>query len=133
MPTRTDDTTVADDELLLRRICDVPQWISEKNGSLRPSSAAFIDNHTNEVSVNVASLTTHAQTLNGYPDFGLVSIAAGVPRSLNHIVAATPEVQDPAHRVICSASKLTKGNRKAAARIMAEQAVWLLFPESHRI
>ncbi len=46
MPPRVDDESIADDELLWRRICDIPQWIKElEDGEIKPSSAAFLDNY----------------------------------------------------------------------------------------
>lgn len=40
----TDDDTIANDCLLLRRvIINEPGWVTEKNGQLRPSSCAFSD------------------------------------------------------------------------------------------
>ena len=132
MPQRSDDIDIADTELLLRRICDIPQWINSKDGQIKPSSAAFLDNYTNEVSVSVSSLTTQEKTLEGYPNFGLVSIEAGMPRSHNHIVAKTPEVSDTSHRVICPPSDLGKGGRKSVARLMANASKWILYPRTHR-
>lgn len=136
MHNRTDDLTISDQDLLLRRILDQPAiWFKiAEDGSIRPSSAAFKDSYTNEVSVHVQSLTTEEAVLaQGKPGDGLVSIPARVPRSLNHIVAATVEAddpEDPSHRVICAPAELGKGARTRAARVMASEAVWIVFPES---
>lgn len=133
MPPRVDDDSIADEELLLRRICDIPQWIKPaEDGEIKPSSAAFLDNHTNEVSVNVASLTTQEEVMKNYPNMGLVSIEAGVPRSIEHIVAPTPEVDDPSHRVICPPPETSKSRRKTLAKIMAENSKWILHPRTYR-
>lgn len=134
MSHRSDDLSTADEALLLRRIWDKPDvWFTRnEEGQPRLSSVAFLDGRTDEVSVNVAADTTEKQVLNGYPDFGLVSIEAGIPRSVDHIVALTPEVNDPSHRVICPQPNSTKGQRKTAARVMAKYAKWLYYPASHR-
>lgn len=131
---RTDDTDLDDDELLYRRIWDKPDWINAKavaDGTLKPSAVAFLDRH-NEVSVSVASMTTVEKVLEGFPAFGLVSIKVGVPRSLDHIVAITPEEEDPAHRVICPSPDYSKGKRKEAARRMADAVNWIVPPSSYR-
>lgn len=133
MPLRVSDESIADDELLWRRICDVPQWIKElEDGEIKPSSAAFLDNYTNEVSVNVASLTTQEDVMREHSDMGLVSIKAGLPRSLQHIVAATPEIEDISHRVICPPPEVKGNKRKSLARKMAEESKWILHPKSYR-
>ena len=73
MSLRTDDTDLTDESVLLRRIWNTPIWVVEKDGLLRPSSAAFLDNITNEVSVSVADLTTPEEELRNLPDFGLMA------------------------------------------------------------
>ena len=134
MSQRSDDHNLTDEALLLRRIWDKPDiWFTNnEEGEPKLSSVAFLDGRTNEVSVNVAAETTEEKVLEGYPDFGLVSVEAGVPRSADHIVAITPEVDDSSHRVICPPPNSTKGQRKTAARIMAGAARWLLYPKLHR-
>ncbi len=130
---RSDDETIKDEEFLWRRILNIPEWIKKlEDGKIKPSSAAFLDDYTNEVSVNVASLTTQETIMEKYPDVGIVSITAGLPRSLGHIIAPTPEVEDVSHRVICPPSGISKNKRKTLARKMAEQAKWLLYPNSYR-
>lgn len=134
MPPRTDDFSLSNDELLYRRIWDKPDWINLKalaNGELKPSAVAFLDAQ-NEVSVQVASMTTPEDVLDGFSEFGLVSIKAGVPRELDHIVAITPEEPDPSHRAICPPADYTKGKRKEAARRMADKINWVVLPASRR-
>ena len=114
---RFDDENIKDEDLLWRRILNIPQWIKKlEDGRVKPSSAAFLDDYTNEVSVNVATLTTQEEIMENYPDVGIVSITAGFPRSLGHTVAATPEVEDISHRVICPPSDISKSKRKTLAR-----------------
>ena len=126
---RFDDPDLSDDELLYRRVWNKPDFAKVlEDGTVIPTSAVFLDNHTNEVSVSVSSMTTREEVLEGFPDFGLLSIEVRVPRTLDHIVAKTPEVLDPAHRVICPPSGHTKGQRKTAARTMSQQATWIVMP-----
>jgi hypothetical protein len=130
---RIDDETIRDEDLLWRRIPNKPDFIKKlEDGKIKPSSAAFRDGNTNEVSVHLASLANQDVISEQFPEVGLVSITAGLPRSLGHIVAATPEVDDVSHRVICPPSDISKTKRKTLARKIAEEAEWLFYPESHR-
>jgi hypothetical protein len=131
---RTDDLEIADNDLLLRRILDKPEWYYIEDGEPKVSSAAFRDRN-NEVSVNVAALTTHEQALQGRPLDGLASIQASTPRGLQHIISRTLEdddPDDPSHRVICPPSGISKGKIKEAARLMAKGTTWILKPTSIR-
>jgi hypothetical protein len=59
MPQRIDDQSIKDEDLLWRRIVNTPIWIKRNSdGTYRPSSAAFLDDYTGEVSVHLAKLTT---------------------------------------------------------------------------
>ena len=131
MPQRVDDLNVADHEDLLRRIWNQEPWINLKllkDGTLRPSSVAFLD-EINEVSVHRAVQKTPQEALQGFPDFGLVAIQAAVPRSVGLIVAETPEDPDPSHRAICEPPNVQLAtSRKARARKMAEEARWIVEP-----
>jgi len=134
MAQRIDDINVKDSDELLRRIWNQEQWINLKKlkeGDLRPSSVAFLDD-LNEVSVNVAAETTPEKVLELYPDFGLVSLKAGVPRSQELIVSLTPEDPEPSHRVICLPPEFSGSKRKGLARIMAEASIWIEKPAKYR-
>jgi hypothetical protein len=123
---RTDDPAISDSDILWRRIW--PQWlVSSEVGGFRPSSAAFLDGHTNEVSVNIARMTTQEKVLKNLPEQSLAAISAGVPRSLEHkhIVASDPLPDDPSHAVICP-PEIPSRQRKTAARKMAEAACWVV-------
>ncbi len=78
MPQRTDDLTVADDALLWRRILD-PRWVNkEEDGSYRPTSAAFRDGLTGEISVHLAEQIEVETVMKGYEDTcALVAWASG--------------------------------------------------------
>ena len=64
MHPRSDDESIIDSDILWRRILNTPIWVKElEDGKIKPSSAAFLDNHTNEISVNVALLTTQEDVI----------------------------------------------------------------------
>lgn len=134
MPERIDDPELEDDDLLWRRVPDNQQAAPKPplGESVRPSSAAFIDDLSKEVSVFVEKLKTREAVLDGYPDQGLVTIRTGVPRGLNYIVGLTPEVPDPAHRVIVPGPEHSGTGRKSDARNMAKAAVWSVLPKTYR-
>jgi hypothetical protein len=129
-----DPPTINDDDLLWRRIPDVPQWITPlPGGGYRVSSAAFKDGGDGQVSVHLAKLTTVEAALADYPDNGLVQICAGLPRSLDHSVIYDPTPEDPSHTVIVPPQNKTKKSRLHDAKRMAEEARWLLYPLSVRV
>jgi hypothetical protein len=138
MPLREDDLSVANEELLWRRIPDTPMCVKKEDGQLRPSSVNFLDD-INELSVNRALLTTQERVLQGHETFGLISLEANVPRANNHIIASDPEIDpedptknDPSHYVLCHQSIEGGVGRKKAAKKMAKAAGWIVLPASHR-
>lgn len=121
MPPRQDDPTVRDDEVLWRRI--LPEWLhANPDGSVRPSSVAFTDRRSGEVSVHRALLTTLAVVSAARPGDRVVEVTAGLVRSLGCIVVAAPLPDDPSHALICPSPS------KAVARKLAEQARWVAQP-----
>lgn len=129
MTEREDAKTISDDDLLWRRIVNKPEWVNPNTG--RVSSAAFIDRYTGEVSVHLARLTTQEKALAGRPDDGLVKLVAGLPRSLDLIVAYDPKEDDPSPSLICSPTG--SGISKSKARKLAEAAQeWLVKPKDLR-
>lgn len=130
MQPRIDDKSISDEERLWRRI--VPSKVFTKidsDGNLRPSSAAFLDGITGEVSVCRKSLTSVEKVLKHYPKQGLVEITAALPRSLNHTVVADPTEEDLSHTLICPPQDSSNSRRKKDARIMAAKAKWIVSPE----
>ncbi|MGH9833349.1 MAG: hypothetical protein ACREBD_11340 [Blastocatellia bacterium] len=133
MPQRIDDQSIKDEDLLWRRIVNTPVWIKQNSdGTYRPSSAAFLDDYTGEVSVHLAKLTTQEQALAGCPDEGLVEFEATIPRFLGHAVVRDPTDADPSHTLICPPSNQTRKTRKQDARKMADAARWLVKPMAIR-
>lgn len=123
MPPRQDDPTIRDDELLWRRI--LPEWVHvNPDGSTRPSSVAFIDRRSGEVSVHRAELTDLDLVRAVRPTDSVVEVTAGFVRSLGCIIAADPKPDDPSHALICPSPS------KAIARKLAEHARWIIQPPS---
>jgi len=97
-----DDNSIANDDLLLRRV-HRSQWIYDDNlGRSRPTSQAF---DTIEMSVDVARIHTAAgrpilSALGAMPDFALTSFQAGLPRAHNLAVCPDPEPANDAHAVV---------------------------------
>jgi hypothetical protein len=124
MPTRVDDPTIGDEEVLWRRIR--PEWVQrEPDGTSRPGSFAFMDRTPSaELSVHIASLTDQDCVLQGYPQDNLAAIKAGHPRSLGYAIVRDPTPEDPSHALICPSPN--KGN----ARKIAKQASWVVLRDS---
>jgi hypothetical protein len=120
MPQRVDDPTIADSEILWRRI--LPNWLHhDADGTIRPSKVAFTDRHTGEVSVHLASIMLdHNLALEGRPDDSLAAIFAGHPRSLGFAIVRDPKPDDPSHTLICPSPTESK------ARQIAKQATWVV-------
>src|SRR6266508_1374175 len=96
-----DHPTIKDDYQLWRRIPDLPQMIKKlPDATCCPLSAAFKDGRYGAVSVHCAKLATQKKALAKYPEYGLVEIDAGLPRSLGHSVIYKPLPEYPSHAVI---------------------------------
>lgn len=141
MPLRNDDPNIADDAVLWRRIPDTPICVYKaEDGTVTPSSANFLDEIENELSVDLASLTTTDKVLKNHEQFGLAAVTARVPRENKHIVDSdpiidqeNPENNNPAHCVICAKPELSSNKgRKKAARNIANKSKWVIYPESYR-
>src|SRR6266849_2328405 len=120
MPERVDDTRIADDEILWRRI--LPEWLhQEPDGKVRPMSYAFRDQLSGELSVHMASVMKDPNlALKGFPNDSLAAIEAGHPRSLGYAIVPDPLPDDPSHTLICPAP-----NQNDARRI-AKQSAWVV-------
>jgi len=133
MPQHADDPTVLNSDELWRRIPDQTEWWKwSDDGSVRPSSAAFFDNRSREVSVHLGRLTSQEAVLAMYPQPYLAQLLAEVPRSVNpkHNVAHVPEEGDgdDSHCLICPPDDLGVNERRKAAKAMAKRARFLVPP-----
>ena len=124
-PQHADDPSIRDADALWRRI--LPAWVvAVEGGGYRPSSSAFLDNHTTELSIHLAALTTPDNALAGHPDDNLAEIWAAVHRTIGHAVVRDPTDDDPSHGLICPPPQVPNKRRKADARRMAAQARWVV-------
>lgn len=129
MQPRIDDSSIGDEERLWRRI--IPDWIHRTpDGKFRPSSVAFLDGYTGEVSVHIAAFTNQEKALRGHPNDSLVEIRVGFPRSFGHAIVPDPTDEDPSHALICPPPQKPNKQRKSDARKMAEQARWVVLQNS---
>ncbi len=135
MPQYPDDPSIRDADELWRRVPDQAEWWKwESDGSVRPSSAAFFDNRSGELSVHLGRLTTQDRVLGTYPQPYLAEILAEVPRSVvpPHAVAHVPEEGDgdDSHCLICPPDNCTSNERRKAAKAMAKRARFRVPPPS---
>src|SRR5579859_2796662 len=94
-----DDTSISDDEVLWRRILSDHRWTTTKGGAFRPSSVAFIDHRSGELSVYLGRETTKEKVLSGHVRDGIASVTAGQIRALGPfdvVRDVIPLEEDPA-------------------------------------
>lgn len=92
----------------------------------RVNSSAYVTNRKpdNEISVDLARLTTPEATLRGRPDFGIGSILAGAARRLEFDVVHDPLEDNPAHTLIRGE------NSRLKCRLLAEETIVIRPPRS---
>ncbi len=104
-----------------RRVKAFKGWIDDATG--RPTSAAFKDNTPDpRLSVHRSSLTTLEWVVQTYPDYGVWSVLAGVPRAYEQMVYGDPTADDPSHTLVAPKPGSLKKKRMEAARRMADAA-----------
>jgi hypothetical protein len=121
----TDDPTITNTDLLLRRI--PPAWwvYDEALQRKRPTTAAFDDP---EMSVALASVLHDlaeplTAPLRGHDGFALVSLGPELARACGQAVCRDPLPEDPAHGLVVG--KKTESIKKKFARNCA----WVVPPE----
>lgn len=101
---------IRNEDELYRRVPDY--WVKE-NGNI--SSAAFQNtSDTDEMSVDLARLTTPVKASLNNPKFGVTSIIAGYVRQLEQKVYHEPIVENPAHSTV--KGKKTRGIMRSLAK-----------------
>ena len=101
---------ILNEDELYRRFLDV--WLKD-DGSI--SSAAFQNtSHTDEMSVDLARLTTPEKTVSQYPTCGVVGFLAGLARKLEQRVLYDPIPGNIAHSKV--KGHKTKSIRKKLAK-----------------
>lgn len=104
-------------------------WVYRQAVPPRPTSAAFKDDLSNEVSVFIATLTTVDRILDGHPGDSVAQITAGQARAQGYKIVRDPDhglvPNDPSHVVLCPPPGLGKKRSTKAARALAESATWV--------
>ena len=121
-PSPRNDPSIANDEVLLRRL--LPDWVVPgDHGLMRISSAAF---KHEELSIIFRTLLERQgrfvpDALSGHPDHSLCSITAGLARDLKQgVVYDVDPPHDPAHGLVIG--KKTK----SMAASFAREAAWVI-------
>ena len=112
-PERRDDPSVSDNERLWRRVHPSDIIRDPESKELRPTSAAF--RPSEEMSVDIASLTTPEAVLSNYPHHSLIEFTAGIVRKEGGIVVRDPLPDNPSHALVCGKNpegRLTKSQAK---------------------
>lgn len=127
MPDRVDDGSVRNDEVLLRRL--LSDWIErDESGRVRPTSLAFIDRRSGELSVHRQQLTSEAFVLRNHPTHGIAAFPAGAARAEGFAVVADPIANepdtddDPSHALVVPPAGATPSRVKTLARKLAHRA-----------
>ena len=122
-----DSPSVADADLLLRR---VPPWhfyLDENIGRIRPSSAAFEDDQDGDpMSVYLSpvidsEMRKPESVLAGHSEYALAGLTAAIVRQQRQTVHTDP-ADDTAHAVVCG----PKTDR--TRRTFAKQCQWVIPP-----
>ena len=132
----SNDETISDDTLLLRRVPSVPNLNVVWDGNTqawRPSSASF-ENHPNGSPMSVGLSDTLEQLgrplqsmLDGYEEgFSLVAFHARAARENGQGVAREPTPEELAHGVVFGEKT------KAVRRRLAKSAIWIVPPDLQR-
>lgn len=126
---RPDDPSIPNEERLWRRIRS--DWVYRLSDPPRPTSAAFKDNLSGEVSAFIASLTTTDTMLpQDRATDSLAEITAGLARSAGYKVVRDPDgglvPNDASHVVLCPPPGLGKKRLTKAAVTLAEGATWVV-------
>lgn len=120
---------VEDVDELYRRI--LPQWTKIEDGKRVVSSGAFHSHTDPEPSVDLARLTSPAESLKGYPDHELAGFFARSARLLGLDVVHTPYPEyDPdnyAHCLIKGLDSLSGNGKKKAAKDLARSCHFVAF------
>ena len=122
-PERRDDPSVSDNERLWRRVHPSDIIRDSESEELRPTSAAF--RPSEEMSVDIASLTTPEAVLSNYPHHSLIEFTAGIARKEGGIVVRDPLPDNPSHALICG--KNPEGRlTKSQAKKIQQSSMWVI-------
>lgn len=110
---------ILDDDELHRRLA--PGWVDDTG---RVASVAFkrAGQPENDISVDLARITTTAATLASRPNFGIGMLKAIEARSLSFEVFHDPQPENHAHSLIRG------DNSKEKCRLLAERTLVIILP-----
>lgn len=119
MPPEPAPETIEDEDFLHRRL---HPFAVRRDGTV--SSSAFEANGRpdNQISVDLARMTTPERTLRDRPDFGIGQLVARDPRAIGFEVVHDPLAANDAHSLIRGE------NSKARCRQIAEKTIVLFLP-----
>jgi hypothetical protein len=125
-----DDTTIADDAELWRRIHPNHIVRNDSLGGRRISRAAFTDS-TDGTSMSVvigevvvSSGRDPQSVIGGREGFSLAAITAGLARTLGQGVVRRPLPEEPAH------AEVFGKKTRSVQRSLAKAATWIVAPDS---
>ena len=122
-PERRDDPSVSDNERLWRRVHPSDIIRDPESEELRPTSAAF--RPSDEMSVDIASLTTPEAVLSNYPHHSLIEFTAGIARKEGCVVVRDPLPDNPSHALVCG--KNPEGRlTKSQAKKIQQSSMWVI-------
>ena len=114
-PTSSDDSHVGDNETVMRRVTPTELTRHEDEGTIRPSSNAFLQGGPDgDVSVFLTSETTPAHITQDHPNTYVAITDVGFIRSLELDVVREPIAGEPGHCNIIG--RKTPAKRRAIAR-----------------
>ncbi len=120
-----DDLSIADAERLWRRVPPVQMKVDAETGKIRPSAAAF--SPSDEMSVDIASLTTVKCAMAGNRGYGLAEFTAGDARRAGCIVLRRPLRNNRAHALVLGSASGGRTTQGQAKKLRAA-AVWAYEP-----
>lgn len=121
-----DDLSIAGDAVLWRRVPD--HHFVQKDGTIRPSSAAFDDDPDGDPMSTVLARPGRDPfpVLLGNDHWALAGVAVALVRELGWVVRRQPTPEEPDHVVVIG--NKTHGRRKRVAR----ECSWAIPPPSMR-
>lgn len=119
MTTPRQETPVNDNETVMRMVSRTEITPDEDDGTIRPSSDAFIQGGPEgNVSVYLVSETTPEQITRNYPGMYVALVEVGVIRDMGLNVEREPIEDDPGH---CN---ITGRKTRSRARAIARSSRW---------
>lgn len=129
-----DDATITDDVVLWRRIRP-EQWTRDEERRYRPSSVNFKerkdkDGRLEPVSVyNADEVSGPEAIMSDWPEYGLVSITAGMARSYGRGIARDYEGgKNPGHCLLFRLPGQSSSQANKSSEKLARAATWVIVP-----